>query len=239
MLLKVSSIRVEYSKVPAVRDLSFQVDEGEIVGFVGPNGAGKSTTALAVAGILKPTAGTIEYAGELINGKSAESLAEQGISLVPEGRRIFGRMTVEENLSVATGIKRARANARRSMERAFDLFPILSERRSRLAGMLSGGEQQQLAIARAMMTSPRLMIVDEPSLGLAPKFVDLVFETFATLRREGVTLLVIEQSSKRALDLTDRIYLVRSGTVVMSGSPADLAGDSDFEKAYFGEAQLS
>jgi branched-chain amino acid transport system ATP-binding protein len=237
MVLKVNALRVEYSKVPAVRDISLEIREGEIVGLVGPNGAGKSTTALAVAGILKPAGGSIEFAGEPIGGKSAEYIASRGMSLVPEGRRIFGRMTVQENLLVAAGLPRARANAKRSLERAFDLFPILSERRSRLAGMLSGGEQQQLAIARAMMTSPRLMIVDEPSLGLAPMFVDLVFSTFATLRGEGMTILVIEQSSKRALDLTDRIYLVRSGAVVMSGAVADLAADAGFEKAYFGEAQ--
>jgi branched-chain amino acid transport system ATP-binding protein len=238
MVLKANSLRVEYSKVPAVRDISFEINEGEIVGLVGPNGAGKSTTALAVAGILKPAAGTVEFGGEVISGKSAEYIASKGMSLVPEGRRIFGRMTVQENLMVATGIPRARARAKQSLERAFDLFPILSERRSRLAGMLSGGEQQQLAIARAMMTSPRLLIVDEPSLGLAPMYVDLVFATFATLRREGMTILVIEQSSKRALDLANRIYLVRSGAVVLSGSVEELASDAGFEKAYFGETQI-
>ncbi len=235
MLLEVNNLCVEYNKIPAVRNLSFHINEGEIVCFVGPNGAGKSTTALTVAGILRPSSGTVAFAGKPVTRMPAEKIAALGVSLVPEGRRIFGRMTVRENLIVGASLPRAAGSQKQGLEKVLDLFPILRERRDRLAGTMSGGEQQQLAIARAMMTSPRLLIIDEPSLGLAPQFVDLVFSTFATLRNEGVTLLVIEQSSRRALALADRLYLVRSGGVVMHGEVAALTADPDFEAAYFGE----
>lgn len=235
MLLEVENICVEYNKIPAVRKLSFHLNESEIVCIVGPNGAGKSTTALTVAGILRPSSGKVTLAGQEVTRMPAEKIAALGVSLVPEGRHIFGRMTVRENLIVGASLPRAAGLRKQGLERVFDLFPILRERRDRLAGTMSGGEQQQLAIARAMMTSPRLMIIDEPSLGLAPQFVDLVFSIFATLRDEGMTLLVIEQSSRRALSLADRLYLVRSGAVVMQGEVAALVEDPGFEAAYFGE----
>lgn len=172
---------------------------------------------MTVAGILRPKAGCIHFDGQDITNMPPEKIALAGLSLVPEGRRIFGRMTVHENLLVGTRIPRASSGIKEGLEYVCSLFPILKQRQNSAAGQLSGGEQQQLAIARAMMTKPRLMIVDEPSLGLAPQFVDLVFETFAALRDAGLTLLVIEQSSRRALALADRLYLVRSGGVVMSG----------------------
>ena len=235
MLLKVEGLEVAYHKVPALRGLGFAVAEREIVSFVGPNGAGKSTTAMSVAGIVRSTAGSVIFDGVDITRTPAEKIAQAGISLVPEGRRIFGRMTVRDNLLVGTRMRRASHDVRTGLDYVFSLFPILAERQDSAAGLLSGGEQQQLAIARALMTKPRLMIVDEPSLGLAPRFVDLVFETFAALRNQGLTLLIMEQSSRRALALADRVYLVRSGGVVKSGTVSELSSDPSFEAAYFGE----
>lgn len=236
MMLAVKNLSVEYNKVPAVRDMSLNVAKGEVVCMVGPNGAGKSTTAMTIAGINRPSSGQILLDGVDISRTSPEVIAGLGVSLVPEGRRIFGRMSVRENLLIGAPLARgSSSNQGQALERMYALFPILKERRDQPAGQLSGGEQQQLAIARAMMTAPRLLIVDEPSLGLAPQFVDLVFSTFATLRAEGVTILVVEQSSRRALALADRLYLVRSGGVVMEGPVADLLASSEFEAAYFGE----
>ncbi len=238
MLLTVESLRVEYHKVPAVRDVTLSVGEGEIVSFVGPNGAGKSTTAMTIAGILRAKAGCIHFDGQDITNLPSEKIALAGLTLVPEGRRIFGRMSVRENLLVGTRMPRASKGIKEGLDYVYSRFPILAERQNLAAGQLSGGEQQQLAIARAMMTKPRLMIVDEPSLGLAPQFVDLVFETFSALRKDGLTLLVIEQSSRRALAIADRLYLVRSGGIVMSGPVEALAKDPEFEAAYFGEVGI-
>lgn len=236
MLLQVENLCVEYHKVPAIRELSFHVDKGEIVCFVGPNGAGKSTTALTIAGILTPSSGSVRFDGRTITGMPAEDIARLGISLVPESRRIFGRMTVMDNLRVGAALLPKKTQVNRSVERVFGLFPDLKAFAGRPAGTLSGGQQQQLAVARAMVTAPRLMIVDEPSLGLAPQFVDLIFSTFATLRAEGVTLLVIEQSSRRALALANRVYLIRSGRLLLQGDAATLREDPSFEAEYFGGA---
>jgi branched-chain amino acid transport system ATP-binding protein len=230
-LLTVKGLSVRYGPIIAVRHLDLDVDVGEIVCLVGPNGAGKSSTTLAIAGALLPSAGTILMDGKDIARQPAERLAMAGMSLVPEGRRIFGRMTVQDNLIAAC------LPGRRPSDdpEIFSLFPILRERMGQLAGLLSGGEQQQLAIARAMLRKPRLMIVDEPSLGLSPRFVDIVFGALRQLRDHGVSLLVVEQSARRALGLADRIYLMRSGEVVMAGRSESLAQDPEFEAAYFGK----
>lgn len=230
-LLSVERLSVRYGPIIAVRDLTLHVDAGEIVCLVGPNGAGKSSTTLAIAGALRPAAGRIELDGKDIAGQAAERLAAVGISLVPEGRRIFGRMTVQDNLIAACLPGRRPADD----PGIFDLFPILRSRMGQLAGLLSGGEQQQLAIARAMLRKPRLMIVDEPSLGLSPRFVGIVFDALRHLRDQGVSLLIVEQSARRALGLADRIYLMRSGTVMMTGRSESLATDPSFEAAYFGK----
>ena len=235
MLLEVRNLRVEYHKVPAVRGLSMEVAEGEVVCMVGPNGAGKSSTAMTIAGVQRPTVGQILLDGTDISRATPEAIAAMGVSLVPEGRRIFGRMSVRENLLIGAPLAGRAGQQGQALDRMYALFPILKERQDQAAGQLSGGEQQQLAIARAMMTAPRLLIVDEPSLGLAPQFVDLVFSTFVQLKREGVTILVVEQSSRRALALADRIYLVRSGGVVMQGPVSELLANTEFEAAYFGE----
>jgi len=236
MLLEVSNLEVRYGTVPAVRDISFEVAEGEIVCFIGANGAGKSTTMLAIAGVLHPHRGDIRFGSRSIVGLAPEDIAALGVGLVPEGRRIFGRMTVRENLVVASGLRGGIARQKQTLDLIFDLFPILRERFDGKAGNLSGGEQQQLAIARAMLMRPRLMIVDEPSLGLAPKFVDLVYETFARLRDSGLTLLLVEQSMRRALSLANRVYLLQSGMIALHGQAAELASRGDLEHIYFGGA---
>jgi len=236
VLLEVESLEVRYGTVPAVRDVSFHVETGEIVCFIGANGAGKSTTMLAVAGVLHPARGDIQFDSRSIVGLAPEQVAALGIGLVPEGRRIFGRLTVRENLVVASGLRGGMAAQKQTLDVIFNLFPILRERYDGRAGNLSGGEQQQLAIARALLTKPRLLIMDEPSLGLAPKFVDLVYETFVRLRNSGVTLLLVEQSMRRALSLADRIYFFQSGQVVLHGKAAELAGRSDLEHLYLGGA---
>jgi branched-chain amino acid transport system ATP-binding protein len=238
MLLNVEDLEVRYGSVPAVRNIAFQVAEGEIVCFIGANGAGKSTTMLALAGVLHPARGEIRLESRSIVGLAPEDIAALGVGLVPEGRRIFGGMTVRENLVVASGLQGGIAAQRQTLDLIFDLFPILRQRFDSRAGNLSGGEQQQLAIARALLTRPRLLVVDEPSLGLAPKFVDLVYQTLAQLRASGVTLLLVEQSMRRALSLADRVYLLKSGTIVLHGKAAELAARSDIEQIYFGGAAV-
>jgi branched-chain amino acid transport system ATP-binding protein len=235
MLLQVDELEIRYGRVPAIRDISFSVGDGEIVCFVGPNGAGKSTTMLAVAGVLHPAKGSIRFNTRPLGGRPIEAIVADGIALVPEGRRIFGRMTVRENLAVASGLRGGLVRSGETLDRVLALFPILRERYQSAAGFLSGGEQQQLAIARALLTRPRLLVVDEPSLGLAPKYVELVFETLNRVRSEGVTLLVVEQSVRRALKFADRLYFLRSGRIVLEGSAENLAGRADLEHIYFGE----
>lgn len=235
MLLQVDELEICYGRVPAVRDVSFSVGEGEIVCFVGPNGAGKSTIMLAVAGVLHPTKGSIRFDSCPLAGGIIEAIVANGIALVPEGRRIFGRMTVRENLAVASGLHGGLRRSGETLDRVLELFPILRERYQSPAGFLSGGEQQQLAIARALLMRPRLLVVDEPSFGLAPKYVELVFETLSRVRSEGVTLLIVEPSVRRALKFADRMYFLRSGRIVLEGSAAILADRSDLEHIYFGE----
>jgi branched-chain amino acid transport system ATP-binding protein len=235
MLLQVDELEIRYGRVPAVRDVSFSVGEGEIVCFVGPNGAGKSTIMLAVAGVLHPTKGSIRFDSRPLAGSAIEAIVANGIALVPEGRRIFGRMTVRENLAVASGLHGGLGRSSETLDRVLELFPILRERYQSPAGFLSSGEQRQLAIALALLTRPRLLVVDEPSLGLAPKYVELVFETLSRVRSEGVTLLIVEQSVRRALKFADRVYFLRSGRIVLEGSAATVADRSDLEHIYFGE----
>lgn len=235
MLLDVEGLEIRYGRVPAVRDVSFRIGEGEFVCFVGPNGVGKSTTTLALAGVLHPAKGSIRFNGQSLAGTAIETIVANGIALVPEGRRIFGRMSVRENLVIASGLRGGPGRIGASLDRVLELFPILRQRYQSPAGFLSGGEQQQLAIARALLTQPRLLVVDEPSLGLAPKYVDLVYETFRCIRSEGVTLLIVEQSVRRALKYADRICFMRSGRIVLEGQASELAQRTDLEHVYFGE----
>jgi branched-chain amino acid transport system ATP-binding protein len=235
MLLNVENITVHYSRLPALRDISVCVDEGEIVCIVGPNGAGKSTTLLSISGVLNPTSGDITFDGKRINGMSPETVARAGISQVPEGRHVFTTLNVEENLRIGTSIRSDRSDIEKDFKRVLEIFPVLAERRRQAAGKLSGGEQQMLVIARALLTSPRIMTIDEPSLGLAPNLVDRVYETLLELRKDrGLTLLIVEQSSERALKVADRLYVLRSGQMQLEGNVADLQDGVNVRQAYFG-----
>jgi branched-chain amino acid transport system ATP-binding protein len=238
MLLEVKDLHVHYGRLSALRGVSLTVAEGEIACIVGPNGAGKSTTLLSISSVLQPSSGTLTFDGTPLNGKRPEAVAALGISQVPEGRHIFTTLTVEENLRVGAAIRTDKAAVQQDYERVLDLFPVLAERRRQSAGKLSGGEQQMLAIGRALMTNPRFLTIDEPSLGLAPKVVDRVYEVLTELRRSrGLTLLIVEQSSERALKSADRIYVLRSGLMRLEGLAKDLQDGQAVHAAYFGFAE--
>ena len=233
-MLEVDRLDVRHGAVRALRDVSLAVAENEIVGVVGPNGAGKSTLLLTIAGALQPAGGAIRFRGEAIGAAAAENIARLGISMVPEGRRIFTRLTVEENLRLGTQMRRDRDGIERDFRQMLDLFPVLGERRSAPGGKLSGGEQQQLAIARALMTRPRLVLLDEPALGLAPLVIEAVYATLHRLRAEqALTLLLVEQSTYRVLANADRVYVLRHGRIALEGPSADL-DEKAVERAYFG-----
>jgi branched-chain amino acid transport system ATP-binding protein len=233
-VLAIRDLEVRYGRLTAVRGIQLNVGTGEIVCVVGPNGAGKSTMLLSVAGELSPHAGAIDFEGRPLTGLATENVVRRGISLVPEGRRIFGRLTVDENLRLATFIRSDAAEAAADIEKIIEQFPLLKERRYSPAGRLSGGEQQILAITRAMLTRPKLMLVDEPALGLAPLMVDLVYDLLTGLRDDGMTLLIVEQNLQRAIAAADRIYVLRDGQVQLSGSVEDLRDSEQLEAAYFG-----
>jgi branched-chain amino acid transport system ATP-binding protein len=224
-LLAVEGLDVVYGRVPAVRGLSLEVGAGEIVGLIGPNGAGKSTTLHAIAGLVSIFAGDVRLAGRSLRGRPPEEIARAGISLVPEGRRIFGGFSVEENLRLGLAARRGNGAAA-ALAGVYELFPVLEEMRGRHAGALSGGQQQQLAIARALVAEPDVLLLDEPSLGLAPALVDLVFEALVAIRERGVTVLLVEQRAQRTVAFADRTYLLGNGELRMTLGPAD-AGDTD------------
>jgi branched-chain amino acid transport system ATP-binding protein len=236
-LLKVDNITVHYGRLAAIRNISFDVDEGEIVCIVGPNGAGKSTTLLSISGILTPTEGSITFGERNITGVNPENVARLGVSQVPEGRHVFTVLNVEENLRIGTRMRKDRAEIEKDFKMVLDMFPVLAERKRQPAGKLSGGEQQMLVIGRALLTRPRLMTIDEPSLGLGPKIVDRVYEVLTELRnRVGLTLLIVEQSSERALKAADRIHVLRSGQIQLSGKAKELLDGEKVKQAYFGFA---
>ena len=232
-MLEVEDIHVRYGRLRAVRGVSVRVDEGEMVCIVGPNGAGKSTTLRSIAGSLTPTAGTIKLQGRSIAGHAPENIARMGLSLVPEGRNVFTQLTVEENIRLGSQMRRDRSRIEEDFQRMLSIFPFLRDKLSTPGGKLSGGEQQQLVIARALMTGPRLILLDEPSLGLGPMVVDTVYETLRALRDQRMTLLVVEQSTHRALENSDRIYIMRRGQIELEGKSSELT-DEQLEQAYFG-----
>jgi branched-chain amino acid transport system ATP-binding protein len=234
-MLKVNNLSVRYGRVHAVQDLSLEVNEGELVGLVGHNGAGKTTTLMTITGVLKPAAGEIVFGGRRLVGRSPDAILRAGISLVPEGRRIFSRLTVGENLRIGTSIRRDRKRAGEDVKRLLERFPVLERDWAKSGAKLSGGEQQQLAIARALLSSPKLLLLDEPTLGLAPLMVDRVFEILEGLRKDGVTILLVEQNAARTIEIADRTYVMRSGgRVEFQGTAAELAERGDFETAYIG-----
>ncbi len=237
--LGVFDLSVRYGKVPALNDVSLHLNEGERMFISGPNGAGKSSLLRAISGAVATSHGRIEMDGDLLTGRSPEAIARLGLSMVPEGREIFGSLTVEENLRIGTGIRRDRAAIEEDLDEIFSSFPILAERRHARAGALSGGQQQMLAIGRALMTNPKLIMVDEPSLGLAPKIVDQVYDTLVQLQEErGLTLLIVEQSSARAARVGGGMVLLRGGCVVATGNAADFAERDLLKEAYFGQSQV-
>jgi branched-chain amino acid transport system ATP-binding protein len=233
-MLHLDGLVVQYGRAVAVQELSLEVREGELVGLVGPNGAGKSTTLSAIMGFLRPTAGAVRLHGSDVTGTPPEAIARMRVALVPEGRQLFATMTVGENLRLGATVRRDRAAVDADLDGLLDRFPVLRARFSRAAGGLSGGEQQQLAIARALLGRPSLLLADEPTLGLAPKMVDMVFDTFASLRSEGITVLLVEQNALRTVELADRTYVLRSGRIALSGSREELAHRADFVDHYLG-----
>ncbi|GAA1272359.1 ABC transporter ATP-binding protein [Pseudonocardia aurantiaca] len=237
-LLSVRGLTVRYGSVTALHGVDLDVHQGELVSLVGPNGAGKSSTLAAVSGLVRPAAGTVTVAGDMVSGLAPERVVRHGVALVPEGRKIFTSLTVAENLALGATIRRDAAGVAADLERQLDRFPILRDRCSQQAGLLSGGEQQQLAIARALMSRPRLLLLDEPSLGLAPRLVDLVFETVAQLRREGLTIVLVEQNATRAVELADRTSILRSGRIVRSGTAEELGGGAAMAAEYLGGAEV-
>jgi len=225
-MLELRGIDVAYGGVAAVRDLSIEVRRGEIVGLIGPNGAGKSTTLHAIMGLVPARAGEILLSGQSLRGRAPENVAQRGVALVPEGRRIFAELSVEENLQLGLAGRRSRDGLEADLAAVHELFPIVEEFRRRPAGALSGGQQQQLAIARALVAAPDLLLLDEPSLGLSPTVVDIVFEALRAIRDRGLTVLLVEQRAQRTVALADRTYVVANGELRLTLTPAD-AGDTD------------
>ena len=233
LLLVVNEVTVAYGAVVAIRDVSLEVGHGEIIATLGPNGAGKTTLLRTLAGALKPQRGSVVFDGRALTGLAPETVVRRGIALVPEGRHVFPNLTVEENLTVGGIARTDRDELRADSDRWLSRFPILGERASQMAGTLSGGEQQQLAIARALMSRPRMLLLDEPSLGLAPIFVDRIFALIHELRSEGVTVLLVEQNVHRALEISDRAYVLSVGRVVASGATDQLV-EGELERSYLG-----
>ena len=232
-LLKVNDIHVYYGAIHAIKGISLEVNEGEIVTLIGANGAGKSTTLNTIAGLLKPRQGTIAFAGMPVDGTSASKMVYKGLSLCPEGRRIFQQMTVKENLEMGA-FSRPKEELAASMDRVYGFFPRLKEREKQIAGTLSGGEQQMLAMGRALMSKPRLMMLDEPSMGLAPILVEQIFNIILDMNRAGTTILLVEQNAQMALSVANRAYVMETGRITMEGDANDLMHDDNVRKAYLG-----
>jgi branched-chain amino acid transport system ATP-binding protein len=233
-VLTLSAVSASYGSVPAIGDVSIDVGEGEAVGLLGANGAGKSTTLRAISGLMRLTAGTISFLGTNIAVLPPYKVAELGIAHVPEGRQVFPEMTVQENLEIGAYVPRAKADRGRTLDLVFSIFPVLAERRRQLAGTMSGGEQQMLAVGRGLMLKPRLLMLDEPSLGLAPVMTDITFQKIQEIHAMGTAILLVEQNVARALTLVQRAYVLESGRVIMRGSSADLTNNKQVQAAYLG-----
>jgi len=234
-MLKVKNINVFYGAIHAIHDLSLEVNDGEIVTLIGANGAGKTSTLRAISGLNIIKSGEIAYDNKIISNLGAHKIVAHGISQVPEGRRVFGDQTVEENLLLGAYLVKNKAEIKESMEKVFNWFPRVKERRKQFAGTLSGGEQQMLAIGRALMGNPKLLLLDEPSMGLAPIVVEEIFEIIKNIRKDGTTILLVEQNANAALQIADRGYVVETGSVVLDGPANKLLHDDSVRKAYLGE----
>ncbi|MDF2000040.1 ABC transporter ATP-binding protein [Peribacillus frigoritolerans] len=233
-MLKIEDINVYYGNIQALKGISLSINEGEIVTLIGANGAGKSTLLKSISGLLKPKQGKIIYEGESIGGKAAQSIVKMGISHVPEGRRVFANMTVEENLQLGAYLRKDKAGIKQDMEKVYELFPRLLERLKQQSGTLSGGEQQMLAMGRALMAKPRLLLLDEPSMGLAPLLVKQIFHIIEEINKTGTTILLVEQNANLALSIADRAYVVETGRIVLSGKSEELTASEEIKNAYLG-----
>ena len=233
-MLKLAGVSAAYGAVPAVSDVSIAVDEGEAVALLGANGAGKSTTLRVISGLLHPSSGSITFMGRDIGDMPAYRIAELGIAHVPEGRQVFPELTVRENLEIGAYIPSAKAERRRTLDLVFGIFPVLADRHKQLAGTMSGGEQQMLAVGRGLMLKPRLLMLDEPSLGLAPVVTDSMFDKIAEIHAMGLAILLVEQNAGRALALVERAYVLESGRVIMRGRASELASHPRIREAYLG-----
>ncbi|GEK33670.1 ABC transporter ATP-binding protein [Kurthia sibirica] len=233
-MLKVNNINVYYGNIQALKGVSLEVNEGEIVTLIGANGAGKSTLLKTLSGLLRPKQGTIEYLGKNLQKRAAQSIVKDGVIQVPEGRRVFSNMTVEENLDLGAYLRHDRAGIAKDKERVFELFPRLLERRKQSSGTLSGGEQQMLAMGRAIMAKPKLLLLDEPSMGLAPLMVKTIFEIIKEINATGTTILLVEQNANMALSIADRAYVIETGKVVLSGRASELQKSDEIRAAYLG-----
>jgi branched-chain amino acid transport system ATP-binding protein len=238
-MLTVTDLEVRYGAIVAVQQLSLIVEEGELVALIGANGAGKTTTMSAIAGAQKVAAGTISFLGQPVQNRPSEEIARRGVAMVPEGRGIFPSLTVEQNLRLGAFLRKDTKALQGDYDAVFERFPILRQRINQGAGTLSGGEQQQLAIARALLSRPKLLMLDEPSLGLSPTLVDRIFELVAELHRDGTTILLVEQNVSRTLAVADRAYLLTTGRLTASGTPAELSQNVDIAAAYMGGAAQS
>lgn len=234
-MLEIENLSVNYKAIKALLNISCRVDQGEIVALIGANGAGKTTTLNAISGIVPPAAGKISFEGEEITRMSPHKIVMKGISQVPEGRRVFAKMSVLENLEMGAYIRSDKKGILAEIDRIFQLFPRLAERRKQLAKTLSGGEQQMLAMGRALMSRPRLILLDEPSMGLAPMLVEKIFEIIQEINREGTTVMLVEQNAHMALSIAHRAYVLETGEVVLQGPAAELAANPEVRKAYLGE----
>jgi len=234
-LLAVKDLVVHYGVIRALAGVTLAVGEGQVVALIGANGAGKTTTLRAVSGMLRPTSGTVTLRGAEITGLPSHALVSRGMAHAPEGRGIFLNLTVRENLDLGAYLRRDKAGIEADRERAYALFPILGERRAQVAGTLSGGEQQMLAVARAMMSRPKLLLLDEPSLGLAPQVVERIFQVLREINQDGVSLLLVEQNAHKALQIAHRAYVLETGDIVMQGTGRELLASPEVRKAYLGE----
>ncbi|ODT33003.1 MAG: ABC transporter ATP-binding protein [Hydrogenophaga sp. SCN 70-13] len=234
-LLKVAGLKVSYGGIKAVKGIDLEVREGELITLIGSNGAGKTTTMKAITGSLAMEAGDVEYLGQSIKGKGAWDLVKQGLAMVPEGRGVFTRMSITENLQMGAYVRKDKAGIAQDIERMFGIFPRLKERKDQLAGTMSGGEQQMLAMARALMSQPKVLLLDEPSMGLSPIMVDKIFEVVRDVSAQGVTILLVEQNASRALQIADRGYVMDSGEIIMSGDAKQMLTDPKVRAAYLGE----
>ena len=234
-MLRLENVSVSYGAIKALKGVSMHVEQGEVVTLIGANGAGKTTTLRTITGLLSPTEGKVEFEGNDVSGTATHKLVARGISMSPEGRGVFANLTVRENLQMGAYLKRNKKEIADDMERAFRMFPRLKERETQKAGTLSGGEQQMLAMGRALMSRPRLLLLDEPSLGLAPLVVHTIFEAIDEISSEGMTVLLVEQNAHAALKHSDRAYVLETGRIVMEGPSKELAADPRIKEAYLGE----